>query len=641
MRRQRARSHRLIEAIPYHGSVLRVVTKRDAVAALLIHAVLVTWLTWPLAVRLSTHLPNTTLACRFDTLHMAWVLSHESRALVNAPWEVSDAKIYHPASQTLFYGEAGFGAVPYFAPPFLLTGNPALALNLTFLVCLALTAWALHLVVVRWSGSHLGGFLAGWTFLTSHWVHWFCIPTAPNYAVLQYFPLIMLLAASPAGRLARCLRLVPLVILQGLTSVYVAGAVVAPLGLLGLGRLARRATRRAGLNLVITTGLAALLLLAAYSGYLVVRADNPSLGTQTVWHLSAWLPRGQRQTQLPGGLFLPQMPTSVPSVALFLVAAGSASLILGGRRKLDARERQGWLHGAFWLVAGLFISLTPTTSFFGTALPVPQLIVAKLFPIYEILREVHRLAVAALMGLSILAGLALVECTRRLGAFVPGRLARLASPALALTVAALMYSQTAVIRGAPPSRGTGGPIVARSETSWPNLYPLAEAIAPTSPLLPFMKDAGGPLLELPVEGGTTGAPAQHAAAMYRSIFHARRLLNGYNGYWPVGFPERIALARRLPAPGALDALRKETGLAMILVHAGAFGEVGRNACEILERLAIRREPRLESCGRELGMAERVAWLALADEGGRGDLRLIARDGDDLLFAVRGRGGAAP
>src|SRR6185369_16118520 len=102
---------------------------------------------------------------------------------------------------------------------FAATGNPTLALNLVLLGCIAATATSLHRVVVHWSGSELGGFVGGWTFLTARWVLWEFFPTAPSYSVLQYLPLIVLLAATPATRWRNALRLAPLIALQCLTDV--------------------------------------------------------------------------------------------------------------------------------------------------------------------------------------------------------------------------------------------------------------------------------------------------------------------------------------------------------------------------------------------------------------------------------------
>src|SRR2546429_26029 len=120
-----------------------------AIVPLALYCVAVVWLTWPLAAHLRTHLPSTEVACSFDTLLIAWVLAWQTHALATAPLHFAQANIYHPARHALFYCEAGVGALPYYAPAFLLTGSPALALNVTLLGGVALTAWALHLVVRR------------------------------------------------------------------------------------------------------------------------------------------------------------------------------------------------------------------------------------------------------------------------------------------------------------------------------------------------------------------------------------------------------------------------------------------------------------------------------------------------------------
>jgi hypothetical protein len=91
--------------------------------------------------------------------------------------------------------------------------------------------------------------------------------------------------------------------------------------------------------------------------------------------------------------------------------------------------------------------------------------------------------------------------------------------------------------------------------------------------------------------------------MYRSIFHWRPLLNGYNSFFPVGFPERMALAARLPGRAALAALRRETGLTNVVVRLGGLPAVTR-----------------------------ARWERVARRG-RDDLRLVLRDGNELLFAV--------
>src|SRR5262245_10643350 len=107
------------------------------------------------------------------------------------------ANIYHPAPDALLYGPPAFGAVPYFGTVFASTGNPALALNLLFLGSAVLAAALVHAVVRWWTGAAAAGFVAGCTFLASRWLFWDFGPTAPQFAVVFYLPLVVDLACAP------------------------------------------------------------------------------------------------------------------------------------------------------------------------------------------------------------------------------------------------------------------------------------------------------------------------------------------------------------------------------------------------------------------------------------------------------------
>jgi len=89
-------------------------------------------LTWPLAVRLTTHLPGPKFICDFDLRQMIWALSWQTHALFTAPARLFEANIYHPSPHALLYADAGIGALPFFAPVFWATSNPVLSSNLVF-----------------------------------------------------------------------------------------------------------------------------------------------------------------------------------------------------------------------------------------------------------------------------------------------------------------------------------------------------------------------------------------------------------------------------------------------------------------------------------------------------------------------------
>src|SRR5258706_271366 len=201
------------------------------------YAAVIAWLTWPLAANLGTHLAHTTFICDIDLRQMVWALSWQTHALTTAPSQFYEANLYHPTPHALLYADAGIGALPYFAPTFLLTGNPTLAANVMFLGSIALTACLLHLVVARWTGLASAGLVAAGTVLTTRWILWTWVPAAPNYGVLQALPLIIYLASSRVRSNVRTALLALLVVLHGMTNPYYAASALATLGVLAGLRL--------------------------------------------------------------------------------------------------------------------------------------------------------------------------------------------------------------------------------------------------------------------------------------------------------------------------------------------------------------------------------------------------------------------
>ena len=513
------------------------------IAAALLYSAAVVWLTWPLAARLATHLPATHPACHFDLLQTAFVLAHESRALTHAPSTFADAPMYHPTPGALFYGDAAFGALPLYLPPFLATGNPTLAVNLAFLVSAALTALALHAVTRTWTGSHLAGAIAGWTFLVTRWTLWDFAPSAPQYAGLYWFPFVVLLATRPPSR-GRDLGLAALIALQSLASpVYVSAALLVPLGAIAAARLFRTETRPDGLHMLGAMALGVLLLAPVVAGYVAVRVAHPEIESYWGW----WHPT----SDLPWGpIAAPQTPTAVPLVVFLLAAAGVVSFLLPWPDRMPPVSGRVLGHVALWSIAGILMGIAPAATWYGRPIRIPQTILAEWLPLYRTLRETFRLGIAGLMGLSLAAGLGFALCAARLPARGRGAAA---AGLLALVVAGEMYREY---------RGAG--LVGRQ--ALPREYPLLQPPAAGDPLVHALAADEGPVLEVPVKDRTfLGVPGYQTRAMYRGIFHRRPLVNGYGGYWPAGFRERMVLASRLPDPAALAALREQTGLTTVVV----------------------------------------------------------------------------
>jgi hypothetical protein len=574
------------------GAVEAVTGKvRIALATFAAYTVVVLWLTWPLAANLGTHLPRTTFICDFDLRQMVWALSWQTHALMTAPARYFEANIYYPTPHALLYADAGFGALPYFAPTFLLTGNPTLAANVMFLGSVALTATLLHLLVARWTGLVSAGVVASGTFLATRWVLWTWAPAAPNYAVLQALPVIVYLAAARERPFARTALLTVLVALHGMANPYFAAAVLAPLGVLAGLRLVSPSGRRSGRSLLGVIAIATLALCLVYGPYAWIRSVEPNLRYQTWWGFVRDV-----TMNVPWGLVMhPLRPTAIPFPMLDLIGLGLVALCIPRAGRTDG-ERTAWRHGFLWAAVGIVLSLTPTVRVGDDLLVrLPHADLIDRFPGLDLLRDPHRMGVSALFGLAILAGASFAEIVRRLDRVLTPRDARLlrglAAGALVVVSAGLFWAPIS-LRVVP----------------WPPQYPIMPAAIPGSAVMAELRKPGGPVLQVPAspDGPFEQQLAAHGVAVFESIGHWRPILNGYGGFFPAAFVEHMRLAARLPDADALAELRRQTDVELVLVR----GDVP-------------------------GVPALHRWEALARAGGGDGLRFVTRDGADLLFAVDG------
>jgi len=545
----------------------------------------VVWLTWPLAAHLRTDLPQPHVICNFDQPQMIWAPAHSSRRLVADPMRLFEANIYHAMPHALLYAEAGFGALPFFLPTYVATGDPTLAANVMFLGSLALTAWGLHLLLAAWTGHAGAGAVAACTFLLTPWVLWTWAPGALNYSVLQWIPLVLWLAAAERAGWRRSLALGIVLALQSATSPYVAAGVLAPVGALACVRLASPSSRRSGVALIGALAVAVALSLVVYGGYAWLRWAEPAMAQHT------WWPGGYFRTfQFPEDLFVARhRPNAVPLSMFLLIAAGGACALV---------RRSGgtaWRQGALWLAVGMLISLPPTLIVLGSPIELPHARLLAHTPLLDLMREPQRMAVAALFGLAALAGAAYAELASAMERTRRMRPALAHGGLLALVLVAAHFSYVDSVW--PPELFALRVL--------PASYPIAPAPRPPTTLVEEVERRDGVLLQLPAYGDTVLDTARaNARAMFESIGHWQPLVNGYGGYYPAGLRDTLRLTRQLPDAQALAEIRRRTGVTFVLVRGAAMNPVQRDAFE-----------------------------ALAHYGGGAGLGFVSRDGDDMLFAV--------
>jgi hypothetical protein len=502
------------------------------------------WVTRPLGAHLLDHSLVAYPYTAFDVPLNAWVLSWVSRTLVTQPWALFQANIYHPTPDALAYTEHMLGSAPFFAPAFLATGNPALALNVMILAGLVLSAIGTYWVTWRWTASPAAAAFAGL-------VVGFSEPQVralgPNLQTTQYLPFVLLLldrVLGGGGTLAT-IGLAAALTGQSLASYYYAYPTMLATGAAIAVVCVPRATRPSGAALarvVLALAATAAVLALVSVPYFRVAAH----GTDTVYTMT------RLYEQMPGRLAhlgsLIRERSGFPAAVLALVGVLAATL-----PGTSAPARRRVLVLVAWVLVALLLAAGPTLRVGGRELTMPDRLLDRWAPGFAALRDRRRLFIVAPAAIGVLAGFGIVALART------QRRPHLAAGALALLALA-----------ATAARMNLGPCRLMPLPTGEQVAPIHRALARRDP---------GPVLELPVGAMLKDIPSATINTWYEyfSIFHWRPLVNGYASYWPPSLEVTLAMARGLPAARALQNLTLCTGVRWIVAHTASMAPEERES----------------------------------------------------------------
>ena len=129
-------------------------------APLLAYGLFAVIATHPLWLRFASAVPSDI----GDPLLNTWILAWDVRSLTIHPLNLFDANIFFPLPGTLAYSEHLLGNALAALPVLLLTGEPVVAYNATFLLSFIVGGWGTYLLVRRYTYCGWAAFLAGLAF---------------------------------------------------------------------------------------------------------------------------------------------------------------------------------------------------------------------------------------------------------------------------------------------------------------------------------------------------------------------------------------------------------------------------------------------------------------------------------------------
>src|SRR5688572_27091497 len=180
-------------------------------------------LTWPLAIKFTTHLGAVEGAG--DPFLNLWILGWGMQAWLSDPMSVLDgrvfnANIFHPAEGTLTFSDHLLLQSLVLSPLYAITGSLALCYNVLLIGSLALSGLAMHVLARSVTGSERAAVIAGlawacWPYRTAHLLHL-------QLQSLYFLPLALLVLhrVAAARRWRDAWWLGVLAALQALSSVY-------------------------------------------------------------------------------------------------------------------------------------------------------------------------------------------------------------------------------------------------------------------------------------------------------------------------------------------------------------------------------------------------------------------------------------
>jgi hypothetical protein len=490
-------------------------------------------MTWPQVTRLGT-----VAADHQDVYFNMWRFAWVAHATATAPSRLLDGNIFYPERRSLTFSDA-MPVESAIATPLLWAGiRPVLVHNLVLLAGIILSGSGMFVLARRLTGSTAAGITAGVVFAFApyrfeHYMH-----MELQWTVWMPWTFWALHRTLESGRRRDGALVGLFVALQFMSSIYYGAFLAALLALVGVLLLCTTRGPRLKHSVIALAlgGAVALALVAPYAlQYAITKKNVGGRPADQVLMFSARpssytvatetnLLYGERSRSRGG----PERRLFTGILPLLLAVTG---LLL----RPPSDEAIAYLLG---LVAAFEMSL----GMYGYIYP----LLYHHVPIFDGLRAPARLGIFVVFFLSVLAAYghaALEHAFRREGG---RRSPGLRGGVLAGAICAVLMAEYWV---APL------PLV-----RYPNVAPPLHAWLARQPR--------GVVAELPLAPAHL-LPGDDPRYAYMSTFHWMPSINGYSGYYPLSYLERLHSLQNFPADSATRVLQ-QAGVRYVIVHTGSY-----------------------------------------------------------------------
>jgi hypothetical protein len=498
-------------------------------SAAAVFAALTALMTWPQVLYLGSRATP-----HQDIYFNMWRLRWFAHALVT-PAALFDANIFFPEPRTLALSDAMFVEGLLAAPLTWLRLPPVLVHNLMLLGAIVCSGVALFALVRYLTGSRGAGLIAGIVFCFApyrfeHYMH-----MELQWAMWSPLAFLALHRAYDTGRWRDGLAVGACLALQMLSSIYYGMFLAVLIGIAALLLFARdRRAPVARVFRVVAGGAVLAAVVCALYAQPYVRAKD-RVGDRPMGEVAAYRATVASYRSATSGNWLYGSTASLagaerhlfPGLTPLLLAMVGLLLQVPGRRAIAyllllvaAFEMSFGLRG--YLYAILYDYVSP----------------------FRGLRASARLGLFVLLFLGVLAGYGYAALTAT-------RSRRFRIALLAACTAALLVEYRTTL----------------------TLVPFANEAPPIYRLL--AQQPRGVLAELPVPP-LNQLPGSDPEYAYLSTFHWFPIVNGYSGFYPPSYLERLDRLRDFPSERAMNQLRRDS-VRYVILHAAPYSQTDLNA----------------------------------------------------------------
>ena len=537
----------------------------------------------PFSLHIVDHLPNV-----IDPLFYAWNLSHNFRAISNGFINVLNTNIFYPEGNTLAFSDTLYAQTLFTAPILFFTKNPVLAENLYVFATFPMAAVSMFLLAYWMTQKIVPSMISGLFFAFSY-------PRLSQIGHMpalssQWLPLFILFILSflKTGKFKMLLTAFLFFLISTASSLYFGVFLVfVALVCLSIESLSwmKSKSYRVPLSIVKTTLIWSIPMLIAFIivlyPYIRLKAEYPTIRRALEDTISLSATPADYLSVLPSS-FISRLGFQAktnehplyPTLTL-LIFAGIG--LMRGEKKYKKFTLVFLVLGSlsFLLSFGPYLNVNIGRE--ATRITMPYYLLYKIFPLLQVIRVPARFSILFILSLSSLAAISLSSFVFKKHHY------RLLWGVVALFLAEIWQFNISSV-----------PIPIKQTI--PQAYQWLEkqnndAIIVELPFRPQrlginMEDQ---LMRTYDELKDSDVYASESFRTYFSLYHKKRMLNGYSGYFPNVYHESAQNMHFFPSDASFSVIRDHT-VRYIIIHAWQYTD--RDFSDVIQNIQWYPQARL-------------------------------------------------